>query len=297
MKKITATILGGSGTLGGELIRILTAHPNVTIAGIAAHESAGKPVEELHPNLRGLVAGRFCALDAAPKADVTFMALPHGEARDVSGRVIDLSQDHRHEWVYGLPELYAPQIREATRVAAPGCFATAAILSLYPARLRLAGPAFVSAATGSSGSGHKPKDITHHPYRATTFNAYSPFEHRHIAEIVKAVECDFVFQPHSAPMVRGIFSTTFLNLKDEAPLDYSYGGARFVRLGETSPNVHWVKNTNFADLQVVQKGTRAVVFCAIDNLLKGGAGQAVQCMNLMFGLPEEAGLTFVGGNP
>jgi N-acetyl-gamma-glutamyl-phosphate reductase common form len=269
----------------------------VTLAGIAAHESAGRRIDELHPNLRGLVSGSFCRLDDAPRADVTFLALPHGESRDVPGRVIDLSQDHRLEWVYGLPEIHRDQILGAEKVAAPGCFATAAILSLWPARRRLAGPAFVSAATGSSGSGHKPKDITHHPYRATTFNAYSPFEHRHIAEIQKAVGCDFVFQPHSAPMVRGIFSTTFLTLADEAPLDYAYGGARFVRLWETSPNVHWVKNTNFADLQVVQKGNRALVFCAIDNLIKGGAGQAVQCMNLMFGLPEEAGLTFVGGDP
>ena len=177
------------------------------------------------------------------------------------------------------------------------CFATAAILSIYPARARLAAPAFVSAVTGSSGSGAKPADITHHPYRATTLSAYAPFDHRHVAEIRAAVGCDFVFQPHSGPFVRGIFATTFLTLTGEAPLDYAYDGARFVRVRETSPNIHWVKNSNFADLHVAQRGTQAVVFCAIDNLLKGGAGQAVQCMNLMFGLPEDAGLTFAGGNP
>ena len=294
---IRATVLGGSGTLGGELIRILAAHPQVKLAGVAGHDSAGKTVAEVHPNLAGLVDMTLTTLDDAPAADVTFMALPHGQSRDVKGRVIDLSQDHRHEWVYGLPEINAGRIREAERVAAPGCFATAAILSLYPARTRLAGPAFVSAVTGSSGSGAKPSDITHHPYRATALSAYAPFEHRHVPEIQKAVGCDFVFQPHSGPFVRGIFATTFLTLKDEAPLDYSYGGARFIRVREASPNIHWVKNSNFADLQVVQQGKRAVVFCAIDNLLKGGAGQAVQCMNLMFGFPEDAGLAFVGGNP
>jgi N-acetyl-gamma-glutamyl-phosphate reductase common form len=295
--KISATVLGGSGTLGGELIRILAAHPNVKLAGVAAHESAGKRVDEVHPNLRGVVDGVFAPIEEAPKADVTFMALPHGQSRDVPGRVIDLSQDHRLDWVYGLPEIHRAEIRKAEKVAAPGCFATAAILSLWPARRRLAGPAFVSAATGSSGSGSKPIEITHHPYRATAFNAYAPFEHRHVPEIRKAVGCDFVLQPHSAPMVRGIFSTTFLTLRDAAPLDYRYDGSRFVRLLDVSPNVHWVKNSNFADLQVVQQGERALVFCAIDNLIKGGAGQAVQCMNLMFGLPEETGLLFVGGNP
>lgn len=295
--KLTASILGASGTLGGELVRLLAQHPNVKIAGLAAHESAGKSVAEVHPNLAGLVDGVLVPLDDAPRADVTFMALPHGQSRSVEGRVIDLSQDHRHEWVYGLPEINAGRIREAQRVAAPGCFATAAILSLYPARQRLAAPAFVSAVTGSSGSGAKPTDITHHPYRATTLSAYAPFEHRHVAEIKAAVGCDFVLQPHSGPFVRGIFATTFLTLADDAPLDYAYGGARFVRVRETSPNIHWVKNSNFADLHVAQRGRQAVVFCAIDNLLKGGAGQAVQCMNLMFGLPEDAGLAFAGGNP
>lgn len=294
---LRAVVLGGSGTLGGELIRILSAHPDVELAAVGAHASAGRRVDEVHPNLAGVVELTCVPLDEAPAADITFLALPHGAAPEVSGRVIDLSQDHRHEWVYGLPEINGGRIREAERVAAPGCFATAAILSLYPARERLAGPAFISAATGSSGSGASPKPITHHPYRASAYNAYAPFDHRHVPEITRVVGCDFVFQPHSAPMVRGIFATTFLTLRDEGPLDYTYGGARFIRLRDASPNVHWVKNSNFADLHVAQQGARAVVFCAIDNLLKGGAGQAVQCMNLMFGLPEDAGLKFVGGDP
>lgn len=302
---IRAAVLGASGTLGGEVTRLLLSHPHVDVAAIGANESAGKTLAEVHPNLRGVTALTLQPHDAvlASKADVIFSALPHGESTKLEwprAKVVDLAQDFRLEWVYGLPELFREKIRASDRVAAPGCFATAAILSIAPAVKHLAAPPIVSAATGSSGSGVKPSPKTHHPFRATSYFAYEPFHHRHVPEICKALGVDLTFQPHSAPMVRGIFATTFLSLKPgtnaKALYEAAYGRERFVRLVD-DPNVHWVKGTNFADMAVAQDGDRAVVFTAIDNLLKGGAGQAVQCMNLMFGFAEDDGLKLAGGDP
>lgn len=304
---IRAAVLGASGTLGGEVTRLLLSHPHVEVAAVGANESAGKSLAEAHPNLRGVSALVLQPHEAvlAAKADIVFSALPHGESAKIDfpkgAKVVDLAQDFRLEWTYGLPELFRDRIRASTRVAAPGCFATAAVLSIAPALKHLAAPPIVSAATGSSGSGVKPSPKTHHPFRATSYFAYEPFHHRHVPEIRKALGgVELTFQPHSAPMVRGIFATTFLTLRPganaKALYEAAYGRERFVRLVD-DPNVHWVKGTNFADLAVVQDGDRAVVFTAIDNLLKGGAGQAVQCMNLLCGLPEEAGLMLAGGDP
>jgi len=221
----------------------------------------------------------------------------------------------RGEFVYGLPELFREEIRSSRAVASPGCFATAAILALAPlwrAGLVSEGcPVSVFAITGSSGSGAAPSPTTHHPRRAAAFFAYGIDGHRHLPEIEESLSAigppaagRIVLQTHSAPLVRGIFVTAAVPLS--APLDRAalralyeraYAGEFFVRLVEGSPDVAAVKGTNFADLGVAGGAPVARVFVAIDNLVKGAAGQAIQSMNIMFGLPESAGLKMTGVFP
>jgi N-acetyl-gamma-glutamyl-phosphate reductase len=214
-------------------------------------------------------------------------------------------------FTYGLPELFRSQIREATHVAAPGCFATAAILALYPLVAESLGEfAAVSAVTGSSGSGARPRDKAHHPFRADSFFAYETFSHRHVPEIRQALrdatgrDVDLVFQPHSGPFSRGIFATATVRLRRETSQDEIsevyrsyYGAERFVRFVKGSPNVKWVRGTNFCDIAVHSDGRTAVVMAAIDNLMKGAASQAVQAFNVKYGFPEDAGLRLYGANP
>ncbi len=324
---VKVSVLGASGYIGGEVVRLLLGHPHVEIASVCAHEQVGKRVDEVQPNLRGFTDLVF-AKEPAP-ADATFLSLPHEEsmklAPALSGKVIDLSgafrlQDRaaferfykmphtawesRKDFVYGIPELHRGRIREASRVAAGGCFATAAILSLRPLRDLASGQAIVDGKTGSSGSGNRPGEKTHHPFRAGSFFAYESFHHRHTPEIEQESGLRVLFQPHSAPMVRGVFTTSYVPLRramtDEEILALFrgfYPGERFVRVSRSTPNVRNVAYSNFIDIGVGADGTWAIVWAAIDNLVKGGAGQAVQCFNLMFGFDEGTGLMQAPGNP
>ncbi|RMG56123.1 MAG: N-acetyl-gamma-glutamyl-phosphate reductase [Acidobacteria bacterium] len=217
------------------------------------------------------------------------------------------------QFVYGLPELNRERIGRAQRVANPGCFATAALLGTAPliARGLIEGTVIVDAKTGSSGSGAKPTMNTHHPRRANSFFAYKAFSHQHRPEIVQTLRAvnpewseRLILQTHSAPMVRGIFATIYGRLgrrlvwEDLRDLFQEfYADCFFVRLVEGSPDVNWVKQTNFADIGWAVDGQDVIVFVAIDNLVKGAAGQAVQNMNLMFGLEEQMGLVFPGSHP
>lgn len=216
------------------------------------------------------------------------------------------------EFVYGLTETNREAIRTAQYIANPGCFATATLLALAPMVKSglLTGKIVVDAKTGSSGSGAKPAANTHHPQRMNSFYAYKPFTHQHVPEIeqhLRAVgdfNSDFVFMTHSLPVSRGIFASCYLetivNLTNEDALNlykHFYEESFFVRLAEGSPDINWVKNTNSCDISVHTSGKNIVVFSAIDNLVKGAAGQAVQNMNLMFGLDEKTGLVFAGSNP
>jgi N-acetyl-gamma-glutamyl-phosphate reductase common form len=223
----------------------------------------------------------------------------------------------RGEFVYGLPELFRSQIASCRAVASPGCFATAAILALAPLWRRGlvadAAPVTVFAITGSSGAGVSPSPTTHHPRRAAAFFAYGIDGHRHLPEIEESLSAvgppaqgRIVFQTHSAPLVRGIFVTAAVPLArtmDTAALkaiyQEAYGSEFFIRLVDGSPDVAAVKGTNFADVGVAahEKGNVAKVFVAIDNLVKGAAGQAIQAMNIMFGLPEPTGLKMTGVFP
>jgi N-acetyl-gamma-glutamyl-phosphate/LysW-gamma-L-alpha-aminoadipyl-6-phosphate reductase len=327
MSNVKTVVVGASGYIGGEAVRLLLGHPNIDLVAVTGHESAGKRLDEIQPNLRGysdLVYQR-----EIPDADAYVLSLPHGEAMSVvpklQGKVVDLSGDFRlqdvkkfekyykmphkepellKKFAYGIPEINRSRIREARYVAAGGCFASAAILSLWPLRELAAGRAIVDGKTGSSGSGIKPSDKTHHPFRATSFFAYEMFHHRHAPEIEQASGVEVLFQPHSTPLVRGVFTTSYVPLKREMTSDEllevyrkAYPNERFVRLGKGTTNVNNVKGSNFVDLGVAAEGKTAIVFAAIDNLVKGGAGQGVQCLNVMLGLPEDAGLLTPAAQP
>jgi len=273
--------------------------------------------------------GIDCAFFALPHGQAMSIvpSLPsHVKAIDLSGdfRLRDQTIFEQHykqphtamaqqaEFVYGLTETNRDAIPTARLIANPGCFATATLLGLAPlvANGLLNGRVVVDAKTGSSGSGAKPAANTHHPQRMTSFYAYKPFTHQHVPEIEQELQRvgdwtnELIFMTHSLPVARGIFASIYAETKRELSeieltqiyTDF-YRDAFFVRLVKGSPDINWVKTTNFCDLGFATRGKQVVVFSALDNLVKGAAGQAVQNMNLIFGLDETTGLKLVGTNP
>ena len=270
-----------------------------------------------------------CVFLALPHGQALEMAprLPsHIKVIDLSGdfRLSDAAEFLEHygrehtatalqrEFVYGLTETNREAIKGARLISNPGCFATATLLGLAPlvASGQLSGRVIVDAKTGSSGSGAKAAANTHHPQRMNSFYAYKPFTHQHVPEIEQELRSvgrwasELVFMTHSLPVARGIFASIYVETKDALSVDAArelfeefYRGSFFVRVVEGSPDINWVKTTNFCDLGFAARGRSLVVFSAIDNLVKGAAGQAVQNMNLMFGLDERAGLMLLGSNP
>lgn len=333
---VNAAIVGGSGYIGGELIRLLLSHPNINLVSITAKEMAGAHIAKSHPDLSHIKM-YFNDLHEINDADVLFLALPHGKAMEIIEKfpdkvIIDTSGDFRlHNEVefekyykmkhsafdkvdtfkYGLPELFRQDIEKAKNIASPGCFATAAILSLYPlVAEELGNEIVINAVTGSSGAGIKPQERTHHAFREESYFAYEPFTHRHIPEIKQALldktgnEIDVIFQPHSGPFIRGIYMTSIVKLnrklaKNELTEIYQnyYSSEYFVRILDHAPNIKWVKNTNFCDLNVDAHGNTAIITVAIDNLLKGGAAQAVQNFNILYQFKESTGLNLISSNP
>ena len=338
-------ILGGSGYGGSELLRILLFHPAVKLELVSAGEHAGSSLDRVHPNLAKLTDLKFESVPDPRELeglDCLFLALPHGQAMEIvpalpsSVKVIDLSGDFRlsdaeafrryygrehaameeqRRFVYGLTEVNRNRIKEADRIANPGCFATALELGLYPlvAAGLATGKVIADMKTGSSGSGARPAAGTHHPKRANSFYAYKVFEHQHqpeVEQLLASVAPDWsststlVLQTHSIPVVRGIFASIYVNVKEpktseqigELFRDY-YESEFFIRMVEGSPDINWVKNTNFVDISLAANGDTVIVFVAIDNLVKGAAGQAVQNMNLMFDIDERTGLLLPGSNP
>jgi N-acetyl-gamma-glutamyl-phosphate reductase len=222
------------------------------------------------------------------------------------------AMESQAEFVYGLTETNREAIRNARLIANPGCFATGTLLGLAPlvANELISGRVIVDAKTGSSGSGAKAAANTHHPQRMNSFYAYKPFTHQHVPEIEQELEnvgdwnSELVFMTHSLPVARGIFASIYVETKTDVTSEQLqsifaefYRDSFFVRLVKGSPDINWVKNTNFCDLGFAVRGRQVVVFSALDNLVKGAAGQAVQNMNLMFGLDEKTGLMLVGTNP
>jgi N-acetyl-gamma-glutamyl-phosphate reductase len=341
--KIKVGIFGGSGYGGSELLRLLLFHPQVELMFVTANEHADKPVGEVHRNLYGLTDLVFVKapedVSSLRDLDCVFLALPHGQALELvpalpaTVRAIDLSGDFRlsdreifeqyygrkhtamemqAEFAYGLTETNRQSIKQARRVANPGCFATATLLGLAPlvANNLIDGRVVVDAKTGSSGSGAKAAANTHHPQRMNSFYAYKPFTHQHVPEIEQELRhvgdwtSELVFMTHSLPVARGIFASIYTELKKESTSEELYESFKefyrdsfFIRMIKGSPDINWVKTTNFCDIGIAARGRQVVVFSALDNLVKGAAGQAVQNMNLMFGLDEKTGLVVVGTNP
>ncbi len=281
------------------------------------------------PEDQGVLNGLDCVFLALPHGqamDIVPSLPANVKAIDLSGdfrlRDQDVFEQHygrphtainsQADFVYGLTETNRPTIREAKLIANPGCFATGTLLGLAPlvANNLINGRVIVDAKTGSSGSGAKAAANTHHPQRMNSFYAYKPFTHQHVPEIEQELgnvgdwSSELVFMTHSLPVSRGIFASIYVETKDEITeerlrktfVDY-YRDSFFVRLVKGSPDINAVKTTNFCDLGLAVRGRQVVVFSAIDNLVKGAAGQAVQNMNLMFGLDEKTGLMLVGTNP
>ena len=324
-KTIKASIIGITGYTGLEQLRLLLAHPAVEIAYLTSRQHEDTPIGDVYPHLAHLDLNitNTDHKTVAKDSDVVFLALPHKTAQDVVAdlhgrvKVIDLSadyrlddaktyekyyQEHKHpallqEVVYGLPEVTgAEAIAKASTVANPGCFALLSQMILHPFR-GLIESADIVAITGSSGAGKSPIDGTHHPVRNHNLKSYNINAHRHIPEIIRAgdiTEEQLNFAPTSGPFTRGIFANAFLRLQgDIEPLDLAeqaYGDTPFVRLQDSVALAN-VVGSNFVDLSF-QKGQNGCVIAqgAIDNLVKGASGCAVQNMNLMFGLNETEGL-------
>ncbi len=337
-RPIRASVAGASGYGGGELVRLLHAHPAVELVRLAAGEWSGRRADEAWPSLRGVVRTTLEELGAAELArgtDLVFLALPHGVGTDLvpsvleaGARVVDLSGDFRlrdpgeyprwygrthpapellAEAVYGLPELDDGALRDASLVACPGCYATAVGLALAPL---LAGPSagdtcFVDAKSGLSGAGRSAGERGAFAEANESVRAYGAAGHRHTPEMEQTAAAEaerpvaVSFVPHVVPMTRGILATCQVPL--EAPLDEEralgiveerYGDCPFVRVDRRMPESKATTGSNFCDLSVRVDGERrvAVAVAALDNLMKGAAGQAVQCMNLMFDLDEREGL-------
>jgi N-acetyl-gamma-glutamyl-phosphate reductase len=343
-ERIPAVVLGGTGYVSGELLRLLAAHPHFEVAGILSDSQPGEAVARAFPHLASAYADAVFrdqatieSLVASLPRSAVFCAAPHGvaaalvdllltksEAAGARPTVVDISADFRYDRAAAWEEVYghahgAPRrIAEFTcavpehlpkvptpHVAHPGCFATATLLASVPLLASgLVHPTlFVSGVTGSTGSGRKPVDGTHHPLRHADLYAYNPLAHRHVPEIAACartatgVEADFAFVPHSGPFARGIHVTVQASLR--APTDAAavtsmlrdyYAGSPFVRVTGTPPRVKDVATSNYAHLAASSNGRTVAVLCAIDNLNKGAAGGAVQWMNRLFDLPETAGL-------
>lgn len=313
---IRVGILGGAGYTAGELIRLLVNHPAAEIVFVHSSSNAGNLLSEVHAGLDGEAPMRFCAEYDLEQVDVVFLCSAHGQSRvwlaeqpklPEGLRIIDLAQDFRDEsegFVYGLPELNRDRIRQARRVANPGCFATAIQLALLPlaAAGALRDEVHVTAVTGSTGAGVKPSPTTHFSWRASNLSVYKAFTHQHLLEIGRnvrrlqpAFDRDINFVPMRGDFTRGILASLYTEcaLDDDALrklYDDFYAAAAFTHVADRNVDLKQVVNTNKALVQVARHGSKAHIVTVIDNLLKGASGQAVQNMNLMFGLDEREGL-------
>ena len=326
MERIKAGIIGGAGYTGGELIRLLLNHPGANISFIHSRSNAGKPVSDTHQDLIG-EAGLVFTEDLAPledgSIDVLFLCLGHGESKKflslnkVSGitKIIDLANDFRlkadasiddREFIYGLPELNKETIKTAQNIANPGCFATAIQLAILPlAQAGLLGEIYTTGITGSTGAGQSLSATSHFSWRANNIQAYKTLSHQHLSEIGESLlqlspgqpgkSIDLSFVPWRGDFTRGIFtsSTLHCNLSlEELNVLYNefYKDHPFTQVSTAPIFLKQVVNTNKAVIQLEKAGSKLVVHSAMDNLVKGASGQAVQNMNLMFGIEETLGL-------
>lgn len=320
-EKITVGVIGGAGYTGGEAIRLLMNHPYAELKFVHSRSNAGNLLSDVHADLTGDTTLTFT--DSIQPVDVIFLCLGHGESKKFlqengiadSIKVIDLSHDFRlgdsvnnRKFVYGLPELNKESIKKASNIANPGCFATAIELGLLPlAKLGLLNDVYTTGITGSTGAGQKLQDTTHFTWRANNISAYKTLTHQHLKEItqsVKQLQSGFSgainFVPWRGDFTRGIFVSSVITT--DKPLEelntiYAdfYQGHPFTVVSNQTLDLKQVVNTNKCILHLEKEGDKLVVHSAIDNLLKGASGQAVQNMNLMFGLDETAGLKLKAG--
>ena len=307
---IRAGIIGGAGYTAGELVRLLVNHPAAEIAWIHSESQAGKAVADHHPGLVGDTDLVFTDQIDLEGIDVLFLCSAHGKSRAFweehpcpeGLKVIDLAQDYRDEsdgYVYGLPELNRDRIQGASKVANPGCFATAIQLALLPLAKAglLQGDVHVQAVTGSTGAGVKPAPTTHFSWRSDNLSIYKVLTHQHLLEIRRNLQVgdNLHFVPVRGDFARGIFAVAelacSLTLEEVTDLYRSfYADAPFTWVLSGPVDLKQAVNTNKCLLSLEMHDGRLVVTSVIDNLLKGASGQAVENLNLMFGLPETAGL-------
>jgi N-acetyl-gamma-glutamyl-phosphate reductase len=333
---IRTAILGASGYVGGELLRLLSAHPELRATRLFAQSKAGRAVADAHPHLAPRYPGSFETFDEAALEDVdlVFAALPHGHSQALAQAVLDRSipfvdlgadfrlrdpeiyerwYGHAHqapallgEFVYGIPELNRAAIRGSKAVAAAGCYATAAILALKPLvenGIVRSESLVVDAASGASGAGREAREATGFSTVDGSFAAYGLLNHRHTAEMEMALGGRVLFTPHLVPMSRGILATCYGEATGSddplSALELAYAEEPFVHVTSAPPATKWVSGSNGVQVtaRFDERTGRVVALSAIDNLGKGAAGQMVQCANLMLGLEETAGLTAIGVYP
>lgn len=321
---IKVGILGAAGYTGGELIRLLLNHPEAEIVFANSESNAGNPVSDVHEGLIGETDLRFTNEMPFDQVDVIFFCFGHGKSEQFLKehtipehvKIIDLAQDFRikneeiriknYDFIYGLPEINREEIAKAQYVANPGCFATCIQLGLLPAAKMglLTEDISVNAITGSTGAGQKPGATTHFSWRNNNLSIYKPFTHQHLAEIYQSLnqtapsplgEASIDFIPYRGDFARGIFCTEVV--KTTTPIEeivafYKefYKDAAFTHYCDKSIDLKQVVNTNKALIHCEKYGNKLLITAAIDNLLKGAVGQAVQNMNIMFGINETAGL-------
>ena len=342
-----ASIIGGSGYGGGELLRLLLAHPCVDVKQVTSRSHVGEYVYQVHPNLRKRTQLKFSDPAALEPVDILFLAQPHGQARhhidkyaELAGRIIDLSADFRlrdaslyEQWygephtaaawlkrfVYGLPELHREELRTATYVSGVGCNATASNLALLPlikaGLLDLSAPVIIEIKVGSSESGAEGNAGSHHAERANVIRTFSAFGHRHTAEVIQEMglnaQCVSLTMT-AVDIVRGVLATVHATVKTGITTRDLWKAYRavanenpFLRVVKEQrgiyrvPEPKIVAGSNYADLgfELDERSGHIVAMCAIDNLMKGASGSAVQCMNLMMGWEETLGLEFTGLHP
>ena len=321
---IKAGIIGGSGYTGGELIRLLANHRDVELEFVFSSTKPGTAVTHVHPDLTGILDLKFTS-EIDRDIDVLFLCLGHGHSKDFLGKnsisnntkIIDLSTDFRlkqdyefnsRSFIYGLPELYKNEIAQAKSIANPGCFATAVELALLPlAKAQLLGNSVhINGITGSTGAGIKPSPTTHFSWRNNNISWYKPFTHQHLAEIEESLGFlqnqigPLYFLPHRGNFSRGILITAYTEYDgslEEAVQIYKefYSDAKFTHVADQALELKQVVNTNMCHIHLHKHDNILLITSALDNLLKGASGQAVQNMNLMFGFDEREGLKLKAG--
>lgn len=326
MSKIKAGIIGGAGYTGGEMLRILVNHPNVEIAFVNSTSNAGNSIADVHTDLIGDTDLKFTS-EISQNIDVLFLCVGHGDAKKFLAahpiseqvKIIDLSQDFRlnqqstfedRKFVYGLPELNREQIKTAKNIANPGCFATCIQLGLLPlaAKGLIKNEVHINATTGSTGAGQSLAQTSHFSWRNNNLSVYKAFEHQHLNEIGESLlqlqpslteALNFI--PQRGAFTRGILAAMYLESEltlEEAHAifeDY-YSTHPFTHVSRKNIDLKQVVNTNKALVHIEKHGNKLFIISIIDNLLKGASGQAVQNMNLMFGLEENCGLRLKAAN-